>query len=73
MTLAYLDGRRYAPRGAAWRDAVAAWRDLRTDPDAHFDKHAVIDATVPDLVLSESEQLWIRACWQAATANHKEA
>ena len=45
VTLAYLDGRRYAPRGTAWNEAVAAWRDLRTDADAHFDKHAVIDAT----------------------------
>src|SRR5437870_10659380 len=45
VTLAYLDGRRHAPRGAAWSEAVAAWRDLRTDPDGHFDKHAVIDAT----------------------------
>jgi hypothetical protein len=35
--------------------------------------HAVIDGTVPDLVLSKSERLWLRACWQAATANHKEA
>ena len=29
--------------------------------------HAVINGIVPDLVLSESELLWVRACWQAAT------
>jgi hypothetical protein len=35
--------------------------------------HAVIDGAVPDLVLSETERLWVHACWQAATANRKEA
>ena len=33
--------------------------------------HAVIDGAVPDLVLFETERLWVRACWQAAT-NRKE-
>jgi hypothetical protein len=28
--------------------------------------HVVIDGTAPDLVLNESELLWLRACWQAA-------
>src|SRR5690349_8898441 len=32
--------------------------------------HAVINGAVPDLVLSESELLWLRACWQAATGTH---
>jgi hypothetical protein len=35
--------------------------------------HAVVEGAVPDLVLSETERLWVRACWQAATANRKEA
>jgi hypothetical protein len=35
--------------------------------------HTVIDGAVPDLVLSEVERQWVRACWQAATANRKEA
>ncbi len=35
--------------------------------------HAVTDGIVPDLVLSETERQWLRACWQAATANPKEA
>ena len=34
--------------------------------------HIVIDGAAPDLVLSEVERLWVRACWQAATANRKE-
>ena len=36
-------------------------------------QHAVVNAAVPDLILSETELLWVRACWQAATANRKEA
>ena len=34
--------------------------------------HAVIDGAVADLVLSETERLWLCACWQAVTANRKE-
>jgi len=30
--------------------------------------HTVIDGAVPELVLSETERVWVRACWQAATA-----
>jgi hypothetical protein len=28
--------------------------------------HAVVDGAVPDLILSDTERLWLRACWQAA-------
>ena len=31
--------------------------------------HAVVDGAVPDVVLSETERLWVRACWRPATAN----
>ena len=41
--------------------------------DAGWDApHAVVDGAVPDVVLSETERLWLRARWQAATANRKE-
>jgi hypothetical protein len=41
--------------------------------DAGWEKpHAVVDGGVPDLVLSETERLWVRACWRAATANRQE-
>ncbi len=41
--------------------------------DAGWDApHAVVDGAVPDLVLSETERLWVHACWQAATANRNE-
>jgi 3-isopropylmalate/(R)-2-methylmalate dehydratase large subunit len=42
-TFDYLRGRTYAPQGAMWERAVAAWRELPSDPDAVFDKELVID------------------------------
>ncbi len=44
-TFAYLKGRRFAPKGAEWDQAVAYWRTLHTDPGATFDKSVVIDAS----------------------------
>ena len=44
-TYEYLRGRPYAPQGAEWDDAVAAWEQLRTDPGAQFDTEIYIDAT----------------------------
>lgn len=44
-TFAYLRGRPHAPEGAAWDEAVAYWRTLRTDEDATFDSEISIDAT----------------------------
>ncbi len=43
-TFAYLRGRDRAPKGADWDDAVAAWRELRSDDDAAFDAEVDIDA-----------------------------
>jgi 3-isopropylmalate/(R)-2-methylmalate dehydratase large subunit len=45
ITFAYLAGRPFAPKGAAWDRAVAAWRTLRSDPGAHFDREVVIDVS----------------------------
>jgi 3-isopropylmalate/(R)-2-methylmalate dehydratase large subunit len=43
-TIEYLMGRPHAPQGEQWDAAVAAWRELRTDDDAEFDKVVHIDA-----------------------------
>ena len=43
-TFEYLRGRRHAPQGAAWDEAIARWRTLPTDEGAVFDKTIVIDA-----------------------------
>ncbi|MXY66078.1 MAG: 3-isopropylmalate dehydratase large subunit [Gammaproteobacteria bacterium] len=42
-TLDYLKGRPYAPDGEMWRRAETAWRDLRSDDDAVFDREVVLD------------------------------
>jgi 3-isopropylmalate/(R)-2-methylmalate dehydratase large subunit len=44
-TFEYLKGRMHAPKGAAWDQAVAAWKELRTDEGAKWDKEVTIDAT----------------------------
>jgi 3-isopropylmalate/(R)-2-methylmalate dehydratase large subunit len=59
-TFAYLKGRPRAPRGADWDAAVSAWRDLKSDEGAVFDRELRIEAgaiapqvtfgTSPDLV-----------------------
>jgi 3-isopropylmalate/(R)-2-methylmalate dehydratase large subunit len=42
-TYEYLRGRAYAPQGEMWEQAVNAWRQLPSDPDAVFDEEVVID------------------------------
>src|SRR4051812_6643984 len=44
-TFAYLKGRRFCPQGAAWDEAVARWRGLKTDPGARFDRVVELDAS----------------------------
>ncbi len=61
-TFAYVEGREGAPKGAAWEEAVAHWRTLRSDEGASFDADVVVDAaalspqvtwgTTPDMVTS---------------------
>ncbi|MFQ5691513.1 MAG: 3-isopropylmalate dehydratase large subunit [Nitrospinota bacterium] len=43
-TFAFLEGRRYVPKGKAFEERVAVWRSLRTDPGAAFDREVVLDA-----------------------------
>jgi 3-isopropylmalate/(R)-2-methylmalate dehydratase large subunit len=42
-TFAYLNGRKFAPQGAAWDAAVARWRTLPSDEGATYDRTIVID------------------------------
>ena len=42
-TIAYVKGKRFAPRDAEWEKAVAHWRSLPTDDGARFDKVVEID------------------------------
>lgn len=43
-TFAYCKGRPHAPKGAEWEAALAHWKTLFTDEDAHFDKVVTIRA-----------------------------
>lgn len=45
VTFAYLKERPHAPQGAAWKAALAAWRQLPSDPGASYDQEITIDAS----------------------------
>jgi len=45
ITFAYLEGRKFAPAGAAWEQALDDWRSLRTDDGAAFDKEITVTAS----------------------------
>lgn len=41
-TFEYVKGRPHAPKGAQWEAALAWWKTLYSDPDAHWDKVVTI-------------------------------
>jgi 3-isopropylmalate/(R)-2-methylmalate dehydratase large subunit len=43
-TFAYLKGRPYAPKGAAWDQAVARWKAVASDPGCSYDDVVNLDA-----------------------------
>jgi 3-isopropylmalate/(R)-2-methylmalate dehydratase large subunit len=61
-TIEYLRGRPLSPKGLEWDHAVAYWKTLQSDPDAHFDAVVQLNAaeiapqvtwgTSPEMVLS---------------------
>jgi len=51
-TLAYLEGRRYAPAGRLWAPAVESWRTLVSDPGAVYDLEIAIDAATIEPMVS---------------------
>jgi 3-isopropylmalate/(R)-2-methylmalate dehydratase large subunit len=44
-TFDYIKGRRFAPAGDAWDQAVSDWRALKSGDDAKFDHEVTIDCT----------------------------
>lgn len=44
-TIDYVRGRPYAPTDEYWEQAIAAWYELHSDPDAVFDRVVRIEAT----------------------------
>src|SRR5258705_3787777 len=67
LTIAYLKGRPFAPRGALWDRAVAHWRTLKSDQGAKFDREMAVDArsikpqvtwgTSPEMVVTVDERV----------------
>jgi 3-isopropylmalate/(R)-2-methylmalate dehydratase large subunit len=45
-TIAYLEGRRFAPAGEAFSRAASWWRTIASDPDAVYDDEVRIDGNV---------------------------
>ncbi|WP_249672755.1 3-isopropylmalate dehydratase large subunit [Pseudomonas abieticivorans] len=66
-TVAYVEGRPFAPKGAEWALAVEAWKDLVSDADASFDTVVELDAaqikpqvswgTSPEMVLAVDQNV----------------
>ncbi|MBV4530626.1 3-isopropylmalate dehydratase large subunit [Pseudomonas sp. SWRI107] len=66
-TIAYVEGRPYAPKGEQWKLAVEAWKDLVSDDDAVFDTVVELDAsqikpqvswgTSPEMVLAVDQRV----------------
>ena len=67
VTIEYLRGRKFAPSGALWDQAVAYWRTLVSDPGAKFDREVSIDAreikphvtwgTSPEMVVTVEDRV----------------
>ena len=67
VTLQYVKGRPFTPKGVEWDQAVAYWRTLHSDADASFDQVVEIDAasirpqvtwgTSPEMVLSIDDRI----------------
>jgi len=58
-TIAYLQGRSFAPKGSDWDKAAAFWRTLVSDADARFDAVVEMDAgqIVPQVTWGTSPEM----------------
>lgn len=66
-TINYVQGRPFSPTGVVLEQAIAYWRTLHSDPDAHFDRVVELDAsqirpqvtwgTSPEMVLSIEDRV----------------
>ena len=42
-TIQYMEGRPYAPKGAAWNEALAFWKTVPSDAEARFDREVALE------------------------------
>ena len=61
VTINYMRGRPFAPKGEMWDAAVEAWRELKSDEDAVFDAEVVLEAEsiVPQVTWGTSPEMVI--------------
>ena len=52
VTFAYIEGRPFAPKDAAFDAAVAQWRTLPSDPGAQYDRVVTLDAATIEPMVS---------------------
>ncbi len=59
LTIDYVEGRPFAPKGEAWQQAVSAWADLHSDADAVFDSVVEINAAqiIPQVTWGTSPEM----------------
>ena len=67
ITIAYVRGRPFSPKGLEWTQAEAYWRTLHSDVDAHWDAVVTLDAaqvrpqvtwgTSPEMVVSIEDRV----------------
>ncbi len=58
-TIEYMRGRPCAPRGALWEQAVSAWKELRSDAGARFDRTETLraDQIAPQVTWGTSPEM----------------
>ena len=58
-TIEYLRGRPLSPKGLEWDHAVAYWKTLQSDPDAHFDAVVQLNAAeiAPQVTWGKSPEM----------------
>lgn len=70
-TFDYIRGRKFAPQGAAFDEAVITWKSLATDPGARYDKVLTFDATEigPMITYGTNPGMGMRVTDRIPTAN----
>ena len=73
LTLDYVKGRPFAPKGELWKLAVADWANLHSDADAQFDAVVEIDATkiLPQVTWGTSPEMVVAIDAQVPNPNNE--
>lgn len=71
-TIAYVQGRQYAPKGADWEHAVSYWRTLHSDDGAVFDKVVELrgEAILPQVSWGTSPEMVLPISGRVPNPDH---